>query len=309
MKNKIVIGLIAVVAIVAVATFLGCFEEDSTPTPTPTIIPSPTSTLTPTPTPTPTPTTTPTPTPTITPLPTATPSPTPTPTDGVPLLKSWDVTTDGYGALLHLKFDLFDDVEMKLLHDGYKIDTRNVSKEEKGVYLGLTTSDPWRTLNPKPGTYMLVVRSHGETVFTKDFEFKGSQLEIIDYELDWECIQVAPDYPKKYMLRFAFTVKNNGDLPVWIGQIDDIYIDGGKWRIVYTCSPPKWRFTPNEKHSSYKMVTEWVLPTEPPKVIKKGRYLFSINDIPCDGKQHELTMTFRDAERYIVIPFSIKTPK
>lgn len=74
MRNKIVIGIIAVVAIVAVATFVGCLEKDPTPTPTPTIIPSPTPTLTPTHTPTPTSTATPTP------LPTRTPPPTPSPT-------------------------------------------------------------------------------------------------------------------------------------------------------------------------------------------------------------------------------------
>jgi hypothetical protein len=57
MKRKIVIGLIAVVAILAVATFVGCIEKDkeptSTPTPeiTPTLTPgvSPTPTLAPTP--------------------------------------------------------------------------------------------------------------------------------------------------------------------------------------------------------------------------------------------------------------------
>jgi len=47
MKKKVVIGLIAVVAIVAVATFVGCIEEESVPTPTPMVTPSQTATLTP----------------------------------------------------------------------------------------------------------------------------------------------------------------------------------------------------------------------------------------------------------------------
>lgn len=44
MKRKIIIGLIAIVAVVAVAMFLGCVEEKaSTPTPTPTPTPEPVS--------------------------------------------------------------------------------------------------------------------------------------------------------------------------------------------------------------------------------------------------------------------------
>jgi micrococcal nuclease len=47
MKKKVVIGLIALVAIVAVLIFVGCLEEESVPTPTPLITPSPTATSTP----------------------------------------------------------------------------------------------------------------------------------------------------------------------------------------------------------------------------------------------------------------------
>ncbi|MDI6885899.1 MAG: hypothetical protein QMD22_06060 [archaeon] len=47
MKKKAMAGLIAIVAIVAVATFVGCLEEESVPTPTPMLTPSPTATSTP----------------------------------------------------------------------------------------------------------------------------------------------------------------------------------------------------------------------------------------------------------------------
>ena len=39
MKNKAMTGLIVIIAIVAVASFVGCLEEASTPTPTPTATP------------------------------------------------------------------------------------------------------------------------------------------------------------------------------------------------------------------------------------------------------------------------------
>lgn len=45
MKNKTIVGLIAIIAIVVVAVFTGCIETPSLPTPTPT--PSPTSSPTP----------------------------------------------------------------------------------------------------------------------------------------------------------------------------------------------------------------------------------------------------------------------
>ncbi len=73
MKRATITGLIAIVAIVAVATFVGCLEEEPEPTPTATSSPK----------------ITPTPTPAITSSPTATPIP--TPTNGVPpVLKSWE---------------------------------------------------------------------------------------------------------------------------------------------------------------------------------------------------------------------------
>ena len=81
MKRKNIVGLIAIVAIVAIAMFSGCVEEEAT-TPTPTSVPTsaPTSTpeITPTPTSTSVPTSVPTSTPEITPTPTPTPIPIPT---------------------------------------------------------------------------------------------------------------------------------------------------------------------------------------------------------------------------------------
>lgn len=62
MKRKTIAGLIAIVAIVVVAMFAGCVEEEAI-TPTPTLVPTSTPTPTPTSTSTSTPTSTPTPTP------------------------------------------------------------------------------------------------------------------------------------------------------------------------------------------------------------------------------------------------------
>ncbi len=79
MKRKTIVSLIAVAAVVAVAMFEGCVEEEATtqvPTSTPTLVPTPT----PTSVPTSTPEITPTPTAIPTVVPTSTPTPSPTPT-------------------------------------------------------------------------------------------------------------------------------------------------------------------------------------------------------------------------------------
>ena len=86
MKKKVVIGLIAVVAIVAVAIFTGCIDNDddsSSSTPTPTFTPS----VTPTPT-----------------------------TNGIFALKSWEAIDDEGRAKLLLKINLTDDIFMVLLN-------------------------------------------------------------------------------------------------------------------------------------------------------------------------------------------------
>lgn len=58
MNKKLGIGVVVVCAIVAVAMFTGCIEEEEVPaaTPTPTASPTPTPVVTPSPTPSPTPT-------------------------------------------------------------------------------------------------------------------------------------------------------------------------------------------------------------------------------------------------------------
>ena len=68
MKRKTLAGLIAIVAVVVVAMFAVCVEEEVP------VVPKPTRPLTPAPTPSPTPT--PTPQPTLTPTPTPKPTPT-----------------------------------------------------------------------------------------------------------------------------------------------------------------------------------------------------------------------------------------
>lgn len=83
MKSKTIAGLIAIIAIVAVAVFAGCIEPASSPPThsTPSLISSPTPALSPslasTPTSTPTPIPSPSPSPTPSPTPIPTPSPTP----------------------------------------------------------------------------------------------------------------------------------------------------------------------------------------------------------------------------------------
>ena len=108
MKRKNIVGLIALVAIVAAVIFAGCVEEE-TPVPTP----SPTTTPLPKTTPTPeAPTATPTsePTATLTPTPTPTPELTPTPEP---------IALSGTGQEATSKFSLEKGLSIfRMSHDG-----------------------------------------------------------------------------------------------------------------------------------------------------------------------------------------------
>ena len=237
-------------------------------------------------------------------------------------LKSWKATIEEYPiwpegakAVLRLNFDLLDDVSMQLLYDGYKIVSKSVNKEEKVAELRLRKRGTafGTPMNPNSGTYTLVVRSHGETVFTKDFEFKGSKLELVDLDLKWKT-----DFSDVYKLKEhrvslnAFTVKNSGDLPVYISDVDDIYIDGGKWKKDWSDQHERyeWVFIPGEKHRARsKGIIEWVLPGEEKTVKFVRESERGIFEIPCDGQVHELTMVFKDAEDIVLLPISIKSPK
>jgi len=289
MKNKIVIGIIVVVAIVAVAGFVGCLEKDSILTPSPTITP-----------------------------------PTPTPQDEkIFELKSWKATVEeeypaprkAVRAVLRLNFNLLDDVTMQLLYEGYKIASKRVNKEEKVAELRLR-KDISSSINPKPGTYMLVVRSRfpdEETVYTKEFIYKGSKLELVDIDLEWETV-----FRDSWKLREhgvylnAFTVKNSGDLPVYISKIADIYVDGGRWKKEWSDQDERyeWAFIPGEKHRTRsKGIIEWVLPGEEKTVKYVRESERAIFEIPCDGQVHELTMVFKDREDIVLLPISIPSPK
>ncbi|MHC1582220.1 MAG: hypothetical protein ACXQT5_04385 [Candidatus Syntropharchaeia archaeon] len=299
MKKKIVTGLIVVVAIVAVATFVGCIEEDSTPTPTPTIIPTPTPTLTPTPIATLTSTTT----------------PTHTSTDGVPILKSWDVIVDKEWnrVALVLKFDLKEDVLLYLLDpEGdtlepvlsrglYGVDIPlHLFKEKSTAKLYMTNEG--RQV-PQKGTWRLVVRDKSDenTLYTKDFTFKERpKPELVDIDLEWKE-KYSPC--EAYTLKIhSITVRNNGDLPVYLNFMDDPLMDGGWW----LCRGFKWYFDSDYRSGWYNGIRDWVLPGKT-KVIPVGAKI-SYN-IPRDGRHHKLTMVVTDREGDIIIPVSITTPK
>ncbi|HJH28005.1 MAG TPA: hypothetical protein C5S37_14865 [Methanophagales archaeon] len=114
MKRKNIVGLIAIVAIVAAVIFAGCVEEETpVPTPSPTATPLPKTTPTPeaptaTPTSEPTATLTPTPTPTPTPEPTPAQEPTPEP-----------IALSGTGQEATSKFPLEKGLSIfRMTHDG-----------------------------------------------------------------------------------------------------------------------------------------------------------------------------------------------
>lgn len=287
MKKKAITGLIAIIAIVAVATFIGCIEKkDHTP---------PTST------------------------PTITPSPTPTPTDGAPILKSWDVIVDKEWnrVALVLKFDLKEDVLLYLLDPEGDTVEPVLSRGLYGVDIPLhlfkekSTAKLYMTKEgrqvPQKGTWTLVVRDMADenTLYTKDFTFKeGPKPELVDIDLEWKEKAISPC--EAYTLKIhSITVSNNGDLPVYLGYMDDPLMDGGWW--LCRGSTGKWYFDPDYRYGWDKGIRDWVLPGET-KVIPLGA---KINyNIPRDGRHHELTMVITDSfEGTVILPVSITTPK
>lgn len=301
MKNKTIAGLITIIAIVVVAVFAGCIE----PTPEPSI---------PTPSPTPSPLQTPTPTPTTT--------PTPTPTDGDPILKSWDVIVDKEWnrVALVLKFDLKEDVLLYLLDPEGDTVEPVLSRGLYGVDIPLhlfkekSTAKLYMTKKgrqvPQKGTWRLVVRDMADenTLYTKDFTFKeGPKPELVDIDLEWK-----ENWPYGYELTIhSITVKNNGDLPVYLDCMDDPLMDGGWWKV--KSSTGEWYFDPDYRYGWSTPINEWVPPNET-RVIPL-RHAFGPGakidyNIPHDGRHHKLTMVIKDSfEGNVILPVSITTPK
>ena len=110
-------------------------------------------------------------------------------------------------------------------------------------------------------------------------------------------------YPYGYELKIhSITVRNNGDLPVYLNFMDDPLMDGGWW----LCRGFKWYFDSDYRSGWYNGIRDWVLPGKT-KVIPVGAKI-SYN-IPRDGRHHKLTMVVTDREGDIIIPVSITTPK
>lgn len=308
MKKKVVIGLIAVVAIVAVAIFTGCIDNDddsssSTPTPTPTSTPS------------------------VTPAPT---------TNAIFTLKSWEVIDDEGRAKLLLKINLTDDVFMVLLNpDGdvvcptghpiigpfggvteISLDQKyytEVIKGRKAVRLFLTRH---RHEIPQIGTWTLIVRDKsGDTIDTKDFTFKGPELEFVNItRLDW--VENYMHYNED-ALRFSFTVRNKGDLPAYLGSCW-CSLDGGKWEhIDRYAGSTKWKFHPNKEFevSTIRAPCPSCVPPNQTKLILRKPYsnwiydAFWIGEIPPEKRPRILTITLKDRNGSVLLKTDVTIPK
>lgn len=162
--------------------------------------------------------------------------------------------------------------------------------------------------NPKPGTYTLVVRSNGDYNFTKNFVFKGSKLELVDSDLEWKSYLEFEETRSYYKLGVGFKVKNNGDLPVYVARIGNIFIAGGKWKPEYSqqLDQYEWAFIPDKEQRRYfGSVHTWILPGEESFIYSDWK----ISYIPQDGQHHKLTLALKDNEDNVLLPISIKTPK
>ena len=204
MKRKNIVGLIALVAIVAAVIFAGCVEEE-TPVPTP----SPTATPLPKTTPTPE-----VPTATPTPEPTATPEPTPEP-----------IALSGTGQEATSKFSLEKGLSIfRMTHDG---------DSNFGVWL----------LDDEGDKVELLVNEIGEFDGSKAVGIKKQGDYILDISADgrWTItieqprLSTAPSVPKtlkgkgqqasevfyldKGLARFEMTHDGDSNFAVWL--LDD----------------------------------------------------------------------------------------
>jgi hypothetical protein len=242
-------------------------------------------------------------------------------------LESWETTVDKEGRypILRLKFDLLDDVSMELLdEDKDAISSAYIYEDEKKANLAMSDYKFAAPINPKPGTYTLVVRSHGKLVNKTEFTFGGPKLKLVNQESTWytRCVFGVDPCVKEYKVALKFNLKNCGDLPIYISHISDIYLDGGRWdspgnihledgvRVQH-----EWDFEPGKEHWGGRIdIARWILPGET-EVIKQEKYPpgnsnneYNISRIPVDGRQHKLTMAFKDAEENVLLPIAIKNP-
>jgi len=229
-------------------------------------------------------------------------------------LKSWETTIDKEERypILRLKFDLLDDVSMELLdEDEDAISIAYAYKDEKKANLAMSDYKFAAPRNPKSGTYTLVVRSHGNLVNKTEFTFSGPKLKLVNQETTWytRCVFGIDPCLREFKAALKFTLKNDGDLPIYISRISDVYLDGGRWTGIG--GRKKWDFEPGRKHWGQISVTKWILPGET-KVIKQEKYPpgysmyeYNISRIPLDGQQHKLTMAFKDADEIVLLPITI----
>lgn len=215
---------------------------------------------------------------------------------------------------LVLKFDLKEDVLLYLLDPEGDTVEPVLSRGLYGVDIPLhlfkekSTAKLYMTKEgrqvPQKGTWRLLVRDKADenTLFTKDFTFKeGPKPELVDIDLEWK---EDSHYPYGYELKIhSITVRNNGDLPVFLSDMDNPLMDGGWWLV----KGGEWHFDPDYRYGWSERICEWVLPGKTKVIPLETKIDYNI---PRDGRHHELTMVITDSfEGNVILPVSITTPK
>jgi hypothetical protein len=150
--------------------------------------------------------------------------------EGVSTFKigSWKVFSKDTTPKISIRFSTSETVAIDLIGpDGIPTDSVKyelIRKPSKmvGETVNLKLGDP--LIIPQTGTYKLTATQNEKVVFTKEFVFKGPDVEVTKWEPHYKKSadgKLKIDYLNIYM-------KNNGDLPIYFKAIKRLIVGGEK---------------------------------------------------------------------------------
>jgi hypothetical protein len=248
-------------------------------------------------------------------------------------LNSWEATianntkdadADNVPAVLRLNFNLSQPVDIELKDGaGNLLDSHHLYADENTIDLELVKKREFVEIsqfNPLPGKYLLKVRSNGKLVSSREFLFQGGALKLAEDNTSW--VQGCaggfdnPNYTdatciESWVADLNFTLKNTGDLPIFISMISNIRVDGGSWLLIKKASGKyEWSFDKNSKQKWDLYVGKWVLPGKTRLIFWEPRIIdsYRITDIPKNGKKHQITFDLQHKQKDLLLSVAIDSP-
>jgi len=216
--------------------------------------------------------------------------------EGVSTFKigSWKIFSGDTTPKISIRFSTSETTTIDLIGpDGIPTDSVKyelIRKPSKmvGETTDLKLGEP--LIIPQIGTYKLVATQNEKVVFTKEFDFKGPNIEVTRWE---------PHYKKNADGRLQIDylnifMRNNGDLPIYFKRITRLIVGG--YRTTSTVGVKDIKIDPNTEIMIYSSEGAGIFDSTPPIENVSDEITMWIED--TSKKTHEFSTTI-DPLKYL----------